>query len=142
MDKKNKIILAVIAVVIVAAVVIAAVISSNSGNNNSTAENNTQQTATEAPKVKPTFIYFVSKNDETYDAEMALVEKLKNTYGSEVNFDIRDVDQDATIAENFAFVPGNTPPLIMLNTSNDISSMQMKCVDETILVNEIEKAME
>lgn len=124
MDKKNKIILAVIAVVIVAAVVIAAVISSNSGNN------------------KPTFIYFVSKNDETYDAEMALVEKLKNTYGSEVNFDIRDVDQDATIAENFAFVPGNTPALIMLNTSNDISSMQMKCVDESILVNEIEKAME
>ena len=73
---------------------------------------------------------------------MALVEKLKNTYGSEVNFDIRDVDQDATIAENFAFVPGNTPALIMLNTSNDISSMQMKCVDESILVNEIEKAME
>lgn len=141
-NKKNKIILAVVAAVIVAAIVIAAVVSGGSDKKSSNISDNQQTQQTQAPKVTPTFMYFVSKADAAYNEEMAMIEELKAEYGEKVNFDIKDVDEDTTIAENFAFVPGNTPALIMLNTANDISAIQMQCADKATLKAEIDKALE
>ncbi len=144
MEKKNKIILAAIIAVAVVAIIIAAMVSSKPADDGSAVVNNstaTTQNATEAPKVTPTFVYFVSKNDAAYASFTETVEKLKTEYEGQINFDLRDIDADPTIAENFAFVVGNTPALIMLNTSNDISAIELANPDEAKLRAAIEAAL-
>lgn len=92
-------------------------------------------------KVKPTFMYFVSKKDPSYDAAMQAVESLKKSYGDSVVFDIRDVDEEPDVKKNFALVDGQTPALIMLNTENNISTFEFKCSDESKLRADIENAL-
>ena len=92
-------------------------------------------------KVKPTFMYFVSKKDPNYDAAMQAVESLKKSYGDSVVFDIRDVDEEPDVKKNFALVDGQTPALIMLNTENNISTFEFKCSDESKLRADIENAL-
>ena len=99
-------------------------------------DNNTVQ-----EKVKPTFMYFVSKKDPNYDAAMQAVESLKKSYGDSVVFDIRDVDEEPDVKKNFALVDGQTPALIMLNTENNISTFEFKCSDESKLRADIENAL-
>lgn len=145
MEKKNKIILAAIVAVAVIAIIVAAMVSSKPAEDSAIVNNNTatqtQSDATEAPKVTPTFVYFVSQKDAAYASFMATVDTLKAEYEGKVNFDLRDVDADPTTAENFAFVVGNTPALIMLNTSNDISAIELANPDEAKLRAAIEAAL-
>ena len=140
MEKKNKLILAVIAVVIVAAVVIAAVCTKPGDKKSNIADTTTVQ-ATEEPEVTPTFVYFVSQNDENYADTMATVEKLRAEYDGVINFDIRDYDADPSIAENFAMVVGNTPALIMLDKHNAPCDFLFKNSDEEALKASIAKAL-
>lgn len=89
--------------------------------------------------VSPTFMYFYTNADtETVEP---LIEELQSKYAKEVNFELVNVDEDSEALENFALVQGNTPALIMLNTSNDISAMEFQCTDKDKLTEDIEAAL-
>lgn len=92
-------------------------------------------------KVTPTFMYFVSKSDADYAAGLSAVESLKKEYGDKVKFEIADIDEKPELKDNFQLVVGQTPALIMLNTSNDISALEFKCTDTDTLKKDIENAL-
>ena len=150
MDNKKKIIIAV-AVAAIIAIIAGVVVSQNSKDNNNKssivnkAENKNdakkEDISKEVVKVTPTFMYFVSKSDDDYDKAMSVVETLKAKYGEKVKFDIVDVDENPEAKENFSLVNGQTPALIMLNTSNNISNFKFKCSDEAELASVIDAAL-
>lgn len=88
----------------------------------------------------PTFMYFVSDKDENKAETEKIVEELKKEYEGKVNFDVRNIDENPEDATNFP-VEGNTPALIMLNTSNDICAFEMQCADKDDLKQAIEGAL-
>lgn len=94
-----------------------------------------------AEKVTPTFMYFVSKSDADYAAGLSAVESLKKEYSDKVKFEIADIDEKPELKDNFQLVVGQTPALIMLNTSNDISALEFKCTDTDTLKKDIENAL-
>lgn len=97
---------------------------------------------TEEPeKVTPTFMFFVSKKDSDYDKAMKAVDELKKSYDKKINFDIVDIDENPDAKNNFP-VEGQTPTLIMLNTSNDISAFEFKISDKDKMENAIKNALE
>lgn len=96
--------------------------------------------ATEAVKVTPTFMYFVSGSDADFDATNAMIEELKSEYSDKIKFNVVNIDEDTEAAKNFP-VQGQTPALIMLNTSNDISAMEFKCNDKAKLKADIDAAI-
>lgn len=89
-------------------------------------------------KVDPTFMYFV--DDETEKSTAETIDALKKKYPNVV-FDIKNVDKDKTLLENFSLVDGNIPALIMLDTSNNICDFKFKCADEAELSSSIDKAL-
>lgn len=91
-------------------------------------------------KVTPTFMYFISASDEEFEKTNKMLEELKKQYGDKVNFDIVNVDENPEAKKNFP-VEGQTPALIMLNTSNDISALEFKCNDKSTLSKDIENAL-
>ena len=100
----------------------------NGKNKSASAENKNQEDVksemkeTEEEKVyTPTFMYFVSNNDADFAKTNETIEKLKAEYDGKVNFDVRNVTDDPSQLENFP-VEGQTPALIMLDTSNNISN--------------------
>lgn len=100
----------------------------NGKNKSASAENKNQEDVksemkeTEEEKVyTPTFMYFVSNNDADFAKTNETIEKLKGEYNGKVNFDVRNVTEDPSQLENFP-VEGQTPALIMLDTSNNISN--------------------
>jgi|GEM_PF-434229 len=145
MDKKTKIAAAVIAAVVIVA---AAVIFAAKGMQ----KKNTAPETTAAPvqavtetsesekKYTPTFMYFISKSDAGFDATNGMIEDLKKEYDGRVKFDIINVDDTPEAKENFP-VDQQTPALIMLNTSNNISAIEFKCSDKQVLRQYIEAAL-
>ena len=132
---KNKKIIAIIiaAVIVVLAVIgIVALVNNNSSTTNTADEN----------KVEPTFMYFVSKSDATYEEEMKAVEALKEKYDGKVVFDIKDVDEDPDSLKSFPMVEGNTPFLIMLDTNNDLCAFEPSISDKKELAKVIDEALE
>lgn len=105
------------------------------------AVNQSAEESEPAEKVTPTFMYFVSKSDADYAAGLSAVESLKNEYGDKVKFEIADIDEKPELKDNFQLVVGQTPALIMLNTSNDISALEFKCTDTDTLKKDIENAL-
>lgn len=108
----------------------------------------TQTATSEQKKVQPTFMYFVSKSDANYDEAMAVVAELGEEYGERVKFRVLDVDENPEYKENYMInqedspMPRHTPTLIMLDTNNDICSMNLSnCTDKETLKAEIEKAL-
>lgn len=93
---------------------------------------------TEEVKVKPTFMYFVDNAQETDTA--AMIEELKAAY-PDVVFDIKNVEKDPELLNNFELVNGNTPALIMLDTSNNICGFQFECADKALLEQSIKAAL-
>ncbi len=91
-------------------------------------------------KFTPTFMYFVSNSDTDFDKTNEMFEELKKEYKKDVKFELVNIDEDVEAAANFP-VLGNTPMLIMLNTSNDISAMAPKCNDAVKLREYIEAAL-
>lgn len=106
--------------------------TANDGANNTSSE--------EQVKVTPTFMYFVSNSDAEFDATNAMIEELKKEYDGKIKFDIVNIDENSEAAKNFP-VQGQTPALIMLNTSNDISAMEFQCNDKEKLKSDIEEAI-
>lgn len=100
----------------------------------------TQQTETAVEKVTPTLMYFISNSDETLDAEKTVIEELEAEYGDDVNFNVINIDENTEAANNFP-VQGNTPMVIMLNTTNDISAMSPKTSDKDGLKDIIDAAL-
>lgn len=104
--------------------------------------NNTEnEVSEEEEEVTPTFMYFVSKKDKGYDKTIKMLDELKKKYGERVNFNIVDIDENPDAVNNFQMVNGNTPYLIMLNTTNDICALKPKISDEKTLTQEIENAL-
>lgn len=141
-ESKKNIIIAVAIVVVLAAVIIAAV-KGGSGANQNDADNTAANTpvATEAPKITPIFMYFVSSADEGYEQTMAVIEELKAEYEGRIVFDIRDVTNDPEMAERYS-AAGNTPMLIMSNADNNISAILPMCSDKEQLKASIEQTLE
>lgn len=113
-----------------------------SSDKNVGAENKDADTKPEEDKkvYTPTFMYFISESDEKFEETNKMIEELKKEYGEKVNFDIVNIDKNPEAKENFT-VEGQTPALIMLNTSNDISAFNFKCSDKNILKEAIEAAL-
>lgn len=105
------------------------------------AVNQSAEESEPAEKVTPTFMYFVSKSDADYAAGLSAVESLKKEYDDKVKFEIADIDEKPELKDNFQLVVGQTPALIMLNTSNDISALEFKCTDTDTLKKDIENAL-
>ncbi len=144
MNKKNVIIIVVIAAAVIALIIAVAAGgkdgAKDSGAKDGGSAQNAQTQATERTKVTPTFMYFVSAADENHEADLAAVEELKTQYEGRINFDIKDVDAQPELLDNFP-VGGNTPALIMLDIYNDISAIAPKCGDKAALASYIEAAL-
>ncbi len=120
-------------------------VEENNGNGEKKTENVPAQedsqavpVQTEEVKVNPTFMYFVDNSQETETA--AMIEELKAAY-PDVVFDIKNVEKDPEILNNFELVKGNTPALIMLDTSNNICGFQFACADKALLEQSIKTAL-
>ena len=100
-------------------------------------QESSQPEKTEETVKKPTFMYFVTNDDLNSE----VIEKLKNEFGEKVTFDIKNVDEDAEVLENFSIVNGNTPALIMLNKDADISNFLFKTKDYETLKKAIEQTL-
>ena len=85
-------------------------------------------------------MYFISNSDENLDAEKSVMDELQSEYGEKVNFTVINIDEDKEAANNFP-VQGNTPMVIMLNTSNDISAMSPQTFDKNELKEIIDAAL-
>ena len=70
----------------------------------------------------------------------AMIEELKAAY-PDVVFDIKNVEKDPELLNNFELVNGNTPALIMLDTSNNICRFQFACADKALLEQSIKAAL-
>lgn len=118
--------------------------NSNSENSETSGSSNSDTAGTqdnaESKTYTPTFMYFVSKNDNGYAEYMKMVDELKTQYGDSIKFDIVDVDENPESKKNFP-VDGNTPTLIMTDTNNDISAIEFKCSDKSRLTADIDAAL-
>ena len=96
--------------------------SETSVNQQNTVTPQAEEVTNEPEKVyTPTFMYFIADTDANFAATNETIEKLKKEYEGKVIFDIRNVTQDPGQLDNFP-VEGQTPALIMLDTSNNISN--------------------
>lgn len=139
-NSKAKYILIGIAVVLIIAVI--AIVVGTSGKDSGTGSGTSENTAVADKVYTPTFMYFVEKSDENYDEYMAVVEELKAEYDGKVNFDIVDITEDPEATKNFPVTSETTPFLIMLNTENNPSAIEMSCTDKEQLKADIEAALE
>lgn len=110
--------------------------SEESASSGETAESS----AEEQVEVTPTFMFFSSKSDADYESTMAAVNELQEAYGDRIKFDLIDIDENPEAKENFP-VEGQTPVLIMLNTSNDISAFEFKITDKAKMEDTIKNAL-
>ena len=105
---------------IICAALMGAVMLAGCGGNGGTDATEPETTAVE--KVTPTLMYFISNSDATFEEEQKTVEELQNEYGDSVNFSVINIDENTEAANNFP-VQGQTPMVIMLDTSNNICAM-------------------
>lgn len=90
----------------------------------------------------PTFQFFVSKNDAQYNEYMKNVDEIEKEYTGRVNFVVTDIDEHPEAKENFGDIIGmGMPALIMLDTKNNISGISVKCVEKSVMVETINKAL-
>ena len=92
-------------------------------------------------KVTPTFMYFVANADDNFDATNTMYTELENEYKDKINFQLVNVDENPEALENFSLVKDQTPALIMLDTSNNISAIEFKCSDKDKLKTDIDNAL-
>lgn len=108
----------------------------------STKDSSTDTAQTESTeKVTPTFMYFVANADENFDATNTMYTELENEYKDDINFQLINVDENPEALENFSLVKDQTPALIMLDTSNNISAIEFKCSDKDKLKTDIDAAL-
>ena len=127
-----------ITAIICAALMGAVMLTGCGGNETNTPETETQ---TAVEKVTPTLMYFISNSDATFEEEQKVIEELQSEYGDSVNFRVINIDVDTEAANNFP-VQGQTPMVIMLNTSNDISAMSPMTHEKDALKQIIDAALD
>ncbi len=132
MSKKKIIALAMSAVMAVGMI-------AGCGSTNKSGTDTTQTESTE--KVTPTFMYFVANADDNFDATNTMYTELENEYKDKINFQLVNVDENPEALENFSLVKDQTPALIMLDTSNNISAIEFKCSDKDKLKTDIDNAL-
>ena len=109
------------------------------GSTNNSSTDTAQIESTE--KVTPTFMYFVANADDNFDATNTMYTELENEYKDKINFQLVNVDENPEALENFSLVKDQTPALIMLDTSNNISAIEFKCSDKDKLKSDIDAAL-
>ena len=109
------------------------------GSTNNSGTDTAQTESTE--KVTPTFMYFVANADDNFDATNTMYTELENEYKDKINFQLVNVDENPEALENFSLVKDQTPALIMLDTSNNISAIEFKCSDKDKLKTDIDNAL-
>lgn len=134
MSKKKIIALAMSAIMAVG------MIAGCGSTNNSGTDTDTAQTES-TEKVTPTFMYFVANADDNFDATNTMYTELENEYKDKINFQLVNVDENPEALENFSLVKDQTPALIMLDTSNNISAIEFKCSDKDKLKTDIDNAL-
>ena len=108
----------------------------------STKDSGTDTAQTESTeKVTPTFMYFVANADDNFDATNTMYTELENEYKDKINFQLVNVDENPEALENFSLVKDQTPALIMLDTSNNISAIEFKCSDKDKLKTDIDNTL-
>ena len=132
MSKKKIIALAMSAVMAVGMI-------AGCGRKNNSGTDTAQTESTE--KVTPTFMYFVANADDNFDATNTMYTELENEYKDKINFQLVNVDENPEALENFSLVKDQTPALIMLDTSNNISAIEFKCSDKDKLKIDIDNAL-
>ncbi len=132
MSKKKIIALAMSAVMAVGMI-------AGRGSTNNSGTDTAQTESTE--KVTPTFMYFVANADDNFDATNTMYTELENEYKDKINFQLVNVDENPEALENFSLVKDQTPALIMLDTSNNISAIEFKCSDKDKLKTDIDNAL-
>ena len=132
MSKKKIIALAMSAVMAVGMI-------AGCGSTNNSGTGTAQTESTE--KVTPTFMYFVANADDNFDATNTMYTELENEYKDKINFQRVNVDENPEALENFSLVKDQTPALIMLDTSNNISAIEFKCSDKDKLKTDIDNAL-
>lgn len=132
MSKKKIIALAMSAVMAVGMI-------AGCGSTNNSGTYTAQTESTE--KVTPTFMYFVANADDNFDATNTMYTELENEYKDKINFQLVNVDENPEALENFSLVKDQTPALIMLDTSNNISAIEFKCSDKDKLKTDIDNAL-
>ena len=135
---KDKRFILIAASIVVSIIVICLVIVPNVNKNNVAQ----QEISSENSEItdKATFMYFVTDNDlESGDLKNTL-KKLEDEYGQTVVFDIKNVDKDKSLLDNFP-VMDNTPALIMLKPNGDIVNMLFKTEEYDKLKTAIEEAL-
>ena len=146
--KKTAAVVVALLVIVLAGIVIYNVSSggseqpiNNSVNNEQTDNTANNEGAVEEEKVyTPTFMYFVSNSDADFEKTAAMLYELKKEYGDKITFEIKNIDDEPELKDNFP-VEGQTPALIMLNTSNDISAFEFQCSDKDKLIECIKNAL-
>lgn len=146
--KKTAAVVVALLVIVLAGIVIYNVSSggseqpiNNSVNNEQTDNTANNEGAVEEEKVyTPTFMYFVSNSDADFEKTAAMLDELKKEYGDKITFEIKNIDDEPELKDNFP-VEGQTPALIMLNTSNDISAFEFQCSDKDKLIECIKNAL-
>ena len=132
MSKKKIIALAMTAVMAVGMI-------AGCGSTNNSGTDTTRTESTE--KVTPTFMYFVANADDNFDATNTMYTELENEYKDKINFQLVNVDENPEALENFSLVKDQTPALIMLDTSNNISAIEFKRSDKDKLKTDIDNAL-
>ena len=128
---------------IILAALMGAVMLAGCGNKADNGAANTPEPETQeaVEKVTPTLMYFISGADATFDEEQKTVEELQNEYGDSVNFSVINIDINTEAANNFP-VQGQTPMVIMLDTSNNISAMSPMTYEKGALKEIIDAALD
>ena len=134
MSKKKIIALAMSAVLAVGLI-------AGCGNTDNSSTDTAQTESESTEKVTPTFMYFVANADENFDATNTMYTELENEYKDDINFQLVNVDENPEALENFSLVKDQTPALIMLDTSNNISAIEFKCSDKDKLKTDIDNAL-
>ena len=122
----KKALITVLCVIVVSVIVITMAIKPKV--NRQSVQNETKTVTTQSGEVvnKPRFMYFVSQSDIEDTKVKETIEKLQLEYGQNVIFEIKNIDEDKSLLDNFPIVKDNTPALIMLKSDGDISTFLFK----------------
>lgn len=106
-------------------------------------ENNKEEKKEEAAKtevaepenVQPQFLYFV--DNKTEEAGQKIIDDFKAKYPG-VLFELKNIEKDPEIIENFSLVEGNIPALITVDKTGMLG-FEFKCSDKGKLEDHVKK---